>query len=734
MDFTFINHNATPSDIRSRKRRRIAQACLLCRERKVKCDGVQPVCGACQKDPTRVCKYPTPRKASGEECHSSLSILAGAADAAGPLSRKKGVTNEEAGAISSAITESEAISNAIDNTNDINDTIDEEDVPDAMCTKMTVHDKDGPNSDFGSSSYKFIDQLTNRILSIYNGSLQQPHIRMNDSPHAAKSSRKIHKLPLGDINLPSRRLADELVSLYFLYTHIIYPFVHKHSFMKTYEAIWSGDYDLESHPYFYVTLNMVFAFGGHFSNELAFEKRNEALRVYFERAKKALHLDSLEAFAPPVDLELVQALVITCQYLQETEQLDLCWSLMGLTIRLAQSLGLHVDVDSNECEDMIELEMRRRLWYGCFLLDRLLGLTLGRPAMIWQTTSVTLPSVVDDELIYETHIECQPENRPSLMTFFIVTIELFQTLDYAELDLYSKDLSGSWFKLVDNAFKHLKALSDWKAQVPWFLQAFSTTNNLSSLDNRIQGQARILFARYLHVQIIVLRTCMLRLLTSQPHRKARSSLSAETNSVPLQGLSTEFLQKASSIWDEHDSWVTSASIMFSKMCAKSAMLLPELVYFNTKDSNGPISPICWFNLFYIYTSAVVLTIVRLIPSVWKDMDESAVENSWALIMRVTESLEKRSKTAALYRNLLIRIRSKVMMIISSEPGQVVQSGQAIPSSTLPYNVSDCLTQDGTSSNNNDLGDSNLNISEDDMKWLQSISFFGLPFFDDIITD
>ncbi|KAE8332314.1 fungal-specific transcription factor domain-containing protein [Aspergillus sergii] len=59
-----------------RKRRRIAVACNECRERKRKCDGVKPVCGACAKRPSPRCVWDEGRNAKGWN-HSYVESLRG---------------------------------------------------------------------------------------------------------------------------------------------------------------------------------------------------------------------------------------------------------------------------------------------------------------------------------------------------------------------------------------------------------------------------------------------------------------------------------------------------------------------------------------------------------------------------------------------------------------------------------------------------------------------------------
>jgi hypothetical protein len=74
------------------------------------------------------------------------------------------------------------------------------------------------------------------------------------------------------------------------------------------------------------------------------------------------------------NLEMVQSLVLMAQYLQSTDKPNYCWSIVGLAIRLAQAIGLHLDspegVAAGRKIDQINAEVRKRVWASCILLDR----------------------------------------------------------------------------------------------------------------------------------------------------------------------------------------------------------------------------------------------------------------------------------------------------------------------------------------------------------------------------
>lgn len=75
------------------------------------------------------------------------------------------------------------------------------------------------------------------------------------------------------------------------------------------------------------------------------------------------------------------------------------WALVGLVVRMAQSLGLHQEPTALSGEDMdaITVETRRRLWHQILYLDVRAAVSQGLPPIITTGSFTTrLPTNVDD--------------------------------------------------------------------------------------------------------------------------------------------------------------------------------------------------------------------------------------------------------------------------------------------------------------------------------------------------
>jgi hypothetical protein len=100
------------------------------------------------------------------------------------------------------------------------------------------------------------------------------------------------------------------------------------------------------------------------------------------------------------------------------------WTLMGTTIRLAQSQGLHRD-GSNLGLSLFEVEMRRRLWWYIVTLDARLTEIIGGESSLPKSMDALLPSNLSDDdlsrtMTYYPHIQ----TGASEMTFCLVRYEI----------------------------------------------------------------------------------------------------------------------------------------------------------------------------------------------------------------------------------------------------------------------------------------------------------------------
>lgn len=187
--------------------------------------------------------------------------------------------------------------------------------------------------------------------------------------------------------LPLRQHADGLVTLYFTRVQRMYPILHEHTFRRQYECLWQSVSGTSAGTasctglckqknqgkIFPATVYTVFALASLFESGLQETNKLQA-EDYFRLAQE---VDLLEILDHEVMIELVQLGLLMGFYLQSTERFSKCWNITGLTVRMAQNMGLQLDLTEARRKGLfspsptqVDWEMRSRVWYGCVLLDR----------------------------------------------------------------------------------------------------------------------------------------------------------------------------------------------------------------------------------------------------------------------------------------------------------------------------------------------------------------------------
>jgi hypothetical protein len=216
----------------------------------------------------------------------------------------------------------------------------------------------------GSSTLSFMEGIKAAISS--SAQVSPTDTTTPPSLHPRPRRSQSARIPVNDVDalvLPPRRTADHLVDLYFKYVHTLYPWLHEPSFRSQYESLWMtpGGTATEDDPLFYCLLNLVLALGCQFST--LFESSIHSGDTFFNRAKTLLGFSIFDVGT----LQVVQALLLMGSYLQSTNRPNRCWNVLGMGIRVAQGLGLHIERGGG---DLVERETRRRAWWGCVLMDR----------------------------------------------------------------------------------------------------------------------------------------------------------------------------------------------------------------------------------------------------------------------------------------------------------------------------------------------------------------------------
>ena len=138
--------------------------------------------------------------------------------------------------------------------------------------------------------------------------------------------------------------------------------LHEPTFRQQFKATYQHKVQ-RSIPWLSV-LNLVFAFGCDYL-ELDLSEAFELARTFHRRGAELI----LSVCFEQSTVQIVQALFLVTAHLQSELKLNKCWLSIGCLVRTAQGLRMNAD-PSNWDISLVDKEIRKRLWWGIYSLDR----------------------------------------------------------------------------------------------------------------------------------------------------------------------------------------------------------------------------------------------------------------------------------------------------------------------------------------------------------------------------
>ncbi|KAI0365000.1 hypothetical protein BV20DRAFT_1103242 [Pilatotrama ljubarskyi] len=234
--------------------------------------------------------------------------------------------------------------------------------------------------------------------------------------------------------LPDVATQELLLELYFTYVHPALPIVHKRSFLDDFR---NGNMCADS-PYSGESGYSDAASPISSSSPLGPRKRRVPTLLLLAMFSLAARYSSRTADMPPPDdgsmwtagdEYMEDAKVIldrtyaasrpsTCQALLLLGFREVgigamaqAWIYIGMAVRMAQDLGLHKSAEKwtsvgRNLFSKAELQERRRIWYGCIVMDKYVSTYIGRPVAIFERdfdTELPLEEEAEEMEVWRPH-------------------------------------------------------------------------------------------------------------------------------------------------------------------------------------------------------------------------------------------------------------------------------------------------------------------------------------------
>ncbi|CAG8144864.1 unnamed protein product [Penicillium olsonii] len=383
--------NATPSHdevdrvLRLKRKEREARACYPCRKRKVKCDGTQP-CRTCQKrNHPHICTYDPPRDSRREASPAVLNIQSHVQPEQPTPERVQRQRQQDGSAI--------ALASA------------------------------NPRPDDAAKNYVYSGD--NSVVSILRSRASDANDSMTrDLGSVLGLQNTFNNYPFMDSRTPEEKWTSllsvlpqrsEVLKFFHYYRVTAYPFnpiladmdrfesdmctylnAHSAGELRREDKIvdrWASDKSIGHISLLLATL----AAGAHYS-DIDYPQRLELATDFARRSFHALRLANF-LFRPSLDI--IQTLLILGNTLQNMGQSDAAWALLGTTIRLAQTMGLHTERSTLQWPEYVRTKTRT-LWSTIVWQDSLLCMCYDRPPIV-TVTGWTM----DSDLLRRTDLSYQ---------------------------------------------------------------------------------------------------------------------------------------------------------------------------------------------------------------------------------------------------------------------------------------------------------------------------------------
>ncbi|KAI0126065.1 fungal-specific transcription factor domain-containing protein [Xylariales sp. AK1849] len=333
---------------------RPVSACSRCRAAKVKCDGKLPACTACEKAGRESeCSSANDQFARGKErsyvAALELRIEKLERRLAYARSRKASVAQHES---------------------DVPPHTDRERKDSLANIKAAIHrkaERKRENSDVNSlmSDFGFLSiNATTRDFEPSTSNMTFARLVL-----AASSNNRLPDTH--HWTMPSRQDALAIVQYYMNNIYSLYPAFSEMTLYTLLDQVYTQERSLKDSDYWLVY--MVLAIGSMAQSQATSD--GHCMKALYFVASAIQHAD--RALMPGYVTQ-IQSLILLTQYsMLDPAHFD-SWHLIGFTCRAVVDLGFHQDPLMEQMSDKVQLDMRRKMFYCVYSLDRSISMVQAR--------------------------------------------------------------------------------------------------------------------------------------------------------------------------------------------------------------------------------------------------------------------------------------------------------------------------------------------------------------------
>ncbi|TGZ79346.1 hypothetical protein EX30DRAFT_308958 [Ascodesmis nigricans] len=244
------------------------------------------------------------------------------------------------------------------------------------------------------------------------------------------------------LELPPPEVGNALLSSYYQAIHRILPIVHWPQFVSQYDEVQNQKDTSNLSPSWASILFAVFACGIMHTTDPDIRKYYHG-EIYMQYSRMLT-----DVFNDEFTIEHAVSALLTSVFMVEINHKSAAWTWLGVAVRIAQDVGLHRESGP---WPTVEGEMRRRVWWGIYVWDRLLSVELGRVLQIEdRDIDIEHPCALDDHFIQD-NMEL-PAEQANASNQLLTTIPVAQMIPTVLKELKAPKLSPEVLRTYDLHF------------------------------------------------------------------------------------------------------------------------------------------------------------------------------------------------------------------------------------------------------------------------------------------
>lgn len=512
-------------------------------------------------------------------------------------------------------------------------------------------------------SSQHIDEKTTSAIPGYRAEANDSY-RVS-APAADEDSQRCSISSILGGPFPQMNLVYSLLEEYFDAIHWFSLAVYEPKFRKLLDSIADGTANPSERP-FLLLLSVMLAMAAWYRSQRSgtdSPDSGDEWRTWSARLLKLVESNLVEIMDQP-SITAIQTCVLLGSHHVYHGRPNLSFSLLGTTIKMSQSLGLHRQSSRGTPED---IEERKRIWWTIYTWDRFASITYGRPLGISdKDCNVEMPADTSENPKFTSNAEpgdfiiYSPYQRELNKLYLIASRAL--EIVFGSRTTGSDQLTGdAYYELASEATQNLQI---WANQLPNHLaldpgQDFPSHGDLKSRAHALQSLA--LQLTYDNVLIVLHRPLLNRQVDFLSNKTPGGSGYQEDSPIDHSGTGSSFGQPNWNIDGMNSKFQDDSSRLWMNAAVRTSRVteLPVLAQLAT-DSH-----LVAFLAINLFNAAIVLAVMALSEPL-SDMAQD-IKRTITRILRLQDLLGKRS---ALSKQSTLILRNVVILLLHRESATI----------------------------------------------------------------